>query len=221
MACRRPACAHTLPAHQALARSWHPNSGVGWCREAGRGLGGGEDVPAAGTQSCSTGAISLQLRGCRKDGLAGGNSEGGSWQAAAQRSPTHMHTHSHTHHLSTLTHKHMHSHSHTDTHNGTLTPTHTVTHALSHTHTRVPAHSRTDCSPRVQVDHLSFGQPVPLKLSKTTVSSYYGSRWASFRRPVLRLGANSCPHPGQSTVLLSRGGVEGHGGLGERDSFCS
>lgn len=143
LACRRPACAHTHPAHQALARSWHTNSGVGWCREAGRGSGGGEDVTVAGTQSCSTGAISLQLRGHHKDGLAGGNSEGGSWQAAAQRSPTHIHTHSHTHHLPTLTRKHMHSHSHTDTHTGTLTPTHTVTHSLSHTHTRVCARTLT------------------------------------------------------------------------------
>lgn len=63
------------------------------------------------------------------------------------------------------------------------------------------------------MDRLSFGQLVPLKLSKTTLSCYYGSRWASFRRPVLRLGANSCPDPGQSTILLSRGGMEGHGGL--------
>lgn len=81
----------------------HPASGWGF-REAGRGLGvgEGEEVTAAGTQSCSTETISSQLRGCHQDGPAGGVSEGGSRQAEAQCSPvltlrcTHTPHHFHT-----------------------------------------------------------------------------------------------------------------------------
>ena len=78
-------CPHSpvyLPPTQEV---WRSDSGWGF-REAGRGLGvgEGEEVTAAGIQSCSSGAISSQLRECHQDGPAGGDSEGGTWWAEAQ-----------------------------------------------------------------------------------------------------------------------------------------